>query len=258
LLTALLASFGFDTQSLSAQGGQRRPHIFNKDRDNPANQIGVVLETTFHALEPGLRRSVGRRHIGGACRAPGSRHRPWSARIHLFPEGQDFRGQEIGKPATGIENLDSASRIEVIIGIESPMPELSHFVRQSDHMFAKNGRTFLPRQSQPLPDALKKVSMRGRPSGNILTKKMKNSLEHSFERHVARLHGMHKRHLGFVRALGFRFQNQQILVALEHERSHPKMVNTASKGVLDINPPGIHQARTLDDGTTLARNPGEA
>jgi len=35
LLTALLASFGFDTQSLSAQGGQRRPHIFNRDRDNP-------------------------------------------------------------------------------------------------------------------------------------------------------------------------------------------------------------------------------
>jgi len=35
LLTALLASFGFDTQSLSAQGGQRRPTIFNRDRDNP-------------------------------------------------------------------------------------------------------------------------------------------------------------------------------------------------------------------------------
>jgi hypothetical protein len=37
LLTALLASFGFDTQSLSAQGGQRRPPIFNRDRDNPLN-----------------------------------------------------------------------------------------------------------------------------------------------------------------------------------------------------------------------------
>jgi len=40
LLTALLASFGFDTQSLSAQGGQRRPPFFNRDRDNPHSPLG--------------------------------------------------------------------------------------------------------------------------------------------------------------------------------------------------------------------------
>ena len=43
LLTGLLASFGFDTQSLSAQGGQRRPYIFNRDRDNPMPNGGGPL-----------------------------------------------------------------------------------------------------------------------------------------------------------------------------------------------------------------------
>jgi len=35
LLTALLASFGFDTQSLSAQGGQRRPPLFQQRSGQP-------------------------------------------------------------------------------------------------------------------------------------------------------------------------------------------------------------------------------